>query len=83
MQQRGKRHDGGVSRVCRFCGEVGARVVDIGGFVHRRCIGPAPKPKKNTPRPVSIGSRGRLHPMGTLRRVGPQAAGRFFFQPSN
>lgn len=40
-----KRHDGGKSRVCRFCGGVGARVVDHGGFVHRRCVGPAEKPK--------------------------------------
>lgn len=37
------RHDGGKSRVCRYCGQVGARVIDYGGFVHRRCIGPVSK----------------------------------------
>jgi hypothetical protein len=37
------RHDGSKSRVCRFCGCVGARVIDHGGFVHRRCVGPEPR----------------------------------------
>lgn len=35
----------------------------------------------NTPRPVSIGSQGRLHLIGTLRRVGPQATGRLLPNP--
>lgn len=43
-----QRHDGGTSRVCRFCGGVGARVIyglDGGkiAYVHRRCVGPKPK----------------------------------------
>lgn len=36
----------------------------------------------DTPRPVSIGSRGRLHLMGMLRSIGTKCAGRFFSTPS-